>query len=358
MKYHVNEDIKNTVRVFPEQGRYDYYRYDMNENPEGLPKDFVDSVLQEITPEFLSIYPEPDKFLNKYAQYLKNTYNVNATINNVLTTNGSDMAIRYILETFGEKGKDVVTVAPSFEMYWVNCNILGYHHVPVSYNNDLTINIENIVSAISLNTRIVVLLNPNNPVGNVYTEKELQCVINKAKEVGAIVLIDEAYHYFYDKTFIKYVFECDNVVVLRTFSKLMSMAACRLGIIVSNPEIIHYIKNARLTFDTNSIALLFAERLLDNPQIIEKLIEIEKKGKSYVLQMLRQHDYEARDCKGNYILIKTKQKPQYIADKLKKYKVLVHPYSNELLKDYLRVSIGSEEAMKIFLKYFLLLDRT
>lgn len=54
MKYYVNENIKNTVRVFPRQKRYNCLRHDMNENPEGLPKDFVDSVLKEITPEFFS----------------------------------------------------------------------------------------------------------------------------------------------------------------------------------------------------------------------------------------------------------------------------------------------------------------
>ena len=135
MNYYVNEHIKNTERVFPGQGRYGYLRYDMNENPEGLPKDFVDSVLKEITPEFLTIYPEPDKFLNKYADF------IGAKYENVLTTNGSDMAIRYLLETFGEKGKEVVTVSPSFEMYWVNCSILGLKHVPVEYKPDLTIDI-------------------------------------------------------------------------------------------------------------------------------------------------------------------------------------------------------------------------
>lgn len=73
MKYYVNENIKNTVRVFPRQKRYNCLRYDMNENPEGLPKDFVDSVLKEITPEFLAIYPEPDKFLNKYAKLYRSS---------------------------------------------------------------------------------------------------------------------------------------------------------------------------------------------------------------------------------------------------------------------------------------------
>ena len=323
MKYYVDEHIKNTVRVFPEQGRYGYHRYDMNENPEGLPKKFVDSVLQEITPEFLAIYPEPDRFLHKYADF------IGAAYENVLTTNGSDMAIRYLLETFGEEGKEVVTVSPSFEMYWVNCSILGLKHVPVSYEPDLTIRIEKILEAISENTRVVVLLNPNNPVGNVYTEEELERVIERAKEVGAVVIVDEAYH----------------------------LAACRLGVIISNPEIIHYVKNARLTFDANSIALLFAERILERPDLIEDLIRTEKEGKAWILKELEKAGYECRDCRGNFIFVKPRHAAKETADRLaKEKKVLVHPYGNELLKDYLRVSVGSVNAMKLFLDAFLEID--
>ena len=59
-----------------------------------------------------------------------------------------------------------------------------------------------------------------------------------------MVIIDEAYHYFYPNTFIKYALSEENVIVLRTFSKLMSLAACRLGIIISNPEIIEYVGEA------------------------------------------------------------------------------------------------------------------
>lgn len=351
MNYYVNKNIKNTGRIFPDQGRYDKLRYDMNENPEGLPKDFVNSVLKEITPEFLSIYPEPDRFINKYARYIGVKYD------NILTTNGSDMAIRYLLETFGEPGKDVVTVSPSFEMYWVNCSLLGLHHVPVQYHKDLTIDINDILDAITINTRIVVLLNPNNPVGNVYSNDELEAVIEKTKKVGAIIIIDEAYHYFYDKTFLEYALKEDNVVVLRTFSKLMSIAACRLGIIISNSDIIHYVKNARLTFDVNSIALLFGERILDNKSLINKLIEIEKEGKEYVLKNLRKNGYWCKDCMGNFVLIKSKGNPHTISRKLKENNVLVHPYSNELLKDYIRVSVGSKESMEKFLNYFYEVDK-
>lgn len=352
MNYYVDENIKNTVRVFPKQERYGYHRYDMNENPEGLPKEFVDEVLREITPEYLAIYPEPDRFIHKYAEF------IGAAYKNILTTNGSDMAIRYLLETFGEKGKEVVTVSPSFEMYWVNCSILGLKHVPVAYEPDLTIRIEKILEAISEDTRVVVLLNPNNPVGNVYTEEELERVIARAKEVGAVVIVDEAYHYFYDRTFLPYALNGENVVVLRTFSKLFSLAACRLGVIISNARIIHYVKNARLTFDVNAVALLFAERILDHPEMIEKLIETEKEGKAYTLETLEKAGYECRDCRGNFIFVKPRHDARETAHRLEdEEKVLVHAYGNELLKDYIRVSIGSKKAMQIFLDAFFRVDK-
>lgn len=346
MNYYVNEHIRDTYRVFPMQNRYGCLRYDMNENPEGLPEEFVKSVLAEITPEFLSIYPEPDRFLRKYADF------VGVGFENVVATNGSDMGIRYILETFGEQGKGVVTVSPSFEMYWVNCSILGLRHVPVAYNEDMTMDVERILAAMDQDTRVVVLLNPNNPVGNVYTEEELKQVIAKAKAVGAVVVIDEAYHYFYANTFLPYAVSEENVIVLRTFSKLYSIAACRLGVIISNPQIIHYIKNGKLTFDVNAIALLFGERILDHPELTQELIRIENEGKDYVLSQLRSHGYECRDCRGNFIFVRPRHDAHAVAEALEKRRVLVHAYGNPLLKDFLRISVGSKAAMETFLMHF------
>lgn len=346
MNVYVNPFVKGTERVFPSQGRYGKLRYDMNENPEGLPRDFVDSVTREITPEFLSIYPEPDRFLRKYADY------VGVKFENLVCTNGSDMAIRYLFETFGEVGKEVVTVSPSFEMYWVNCNILGYKHVPVAYESDLTIKVDRIVSAINENTRIVVLLNPNNPVGNVYSDEDFAAVQKKAEEVGALVIVDEAYHYFYSKTFLYDSLAKPNVVVMRTFSKLMSLAACRLGVIIGNPELIGYVRKARLTFDVNAIALLFAERLLDHDEIIRGLIRTQQEGKDFCISTLKAHGYWCKDCLGNFIFIRPHGDAHEVARLLAARNVLVHAYGNMLLKDFIRVSTGSVVAMRIFLEAF------
>lgn len=349
--YYVNKDVKDCVRIFPEQCRGDYHRFDMNENPEGLPKGFVDAVLNEITPEFLAIYPEPDRFVHKYADY------IGASYENIITTNGSDMAIRYLMEIFCEKGKEVLTVTPSFEMYGVNCRILGLKHKAISYEEDLSLCVDKIVAAITKETDIVVLLNPNNPVGNAYSESDVERIIARAEECNAIVIIDEAYYYFYKKTFLPYALNGNNVAILRTFSKLFSMAACRLGIIIANPKIIEYVRKSRLTFDVNALALLFAERLMDNPDVIEKLVKIADEGKRYTIDILRKNKYEFKDCNGNYILIKPHMESKLLEQELRdKEKILIKTYSNPLLKPYIRVSTGSITAMRFFCEKFLEMD--
>lgn len=352
MKYFVNSNIKNTFRVFPKQGRIKFHRYDANENPEGLPKEFVASVLSEITPEYLAMYPEPERFIRKYAEF------IGVRDKNVYATNGSDHGIRVLLETFGEPGKEVVTVSPTFEIYWVCCSLLGLKHKPVTYDSDFTIPIERIIDAITNDTRVVVLLNPNSPIGNLYNEDEVNKVIVKAKEVGAVVIIDEAYHYFYDKTFLPLATAYENVVLLRTFSKLMSIAGCRIGVMVGNEGLIHYVRNSRLAYELNTVGLLFAERILEHPDMIQDLIEQEKEGKEYFMSQLKINDYWYMDCHGNYVLVKPKHDAHEVAKRLEiEKKTLVHPYGNAMLKDMLRVTVGSVKAMEFFTKVFFEVDK-
>lgn len=351
MTYYVNNSIQNTPRIFPKQGRGSFHRYDANENPEGLPKEFVDSVLEELTPEYLAMYPEPERFIGKYADYL------GVGKENVYCTNGSDHGIRVLLEIFGEPFKEVVTVSPTFEIYWVCCSLLGLKHKPVPYKADFTIDVSSILHAITTDTRVVVLLNPNSPIGNLYTDEEVQMIVDKAKQLGAIVILDEAYHYFYDKTFLHFAMENDNVVLLRTFSKLMSIAGLRVGMVVGHKDLIRWIRNSRLAYEMNSVGLLFAERILEHPDMIESLIVQEKEGKAYFVGELRKNDYWFMDCHGNYVLVKPKHDAHEVARRLEaEKKTLVHPYGNVLMKDMLRVTVGSRRAMEFFVKVFFEID--
>lgn len=351
MAYYVNPNIRDTVRVFPMEGRAAFRRYDMNENPSGLPAAFVEKVKKEITPEFLATYPEPSRFLRKYAVFL------GVPFESVTATNGSDMAIRYLFETFGEPGKDVVTVSPTFEMYWVECSILGLHHRPVPYEKDLTVPVEKILASIDGNTRIVVLTNPNNPVGNAYNEAELKRIIEKTKAVGAVLVVDEAYHYFHTGTALELALKEEHVIVLRTFSKLFSIAALRIGIVIGHPALVQYVRQGKLTFDVNSVALLFAERLLEEPGLVDELIRTENEGKAYLYRTLQENGYPVYESEGNFLFIETKRDALTITKELEEEeKILVHGYRNPLLRKFIRVSIGSEDEMRWFMERFLPLD--
>lgn len=339
---YVKECVKDIVRIGGRQRRADFLRLDMNENPEGLPEEFVEKVKAELTPEFFATYPEPEKFLGILAGYL------GVKRENVCVTNGSDMAIRYLFEVFGRPGSSVVTVSPTFEMYRINCLIFGLNHKPVLYNPDFTLDFDRVLDAITEEVSIVSVLNPNNPIGTVYSEEQFDAIARKAESVGALVIVDEAYHYFYDKTFLNKISEYGNVVLIRTFSKLFSVAAVRLGFIVGNEDLIRYVWNVRPTFDTNAVALKFGEKLLTEPGLCEKLVAIEKEGRSYLTESLTEHGYEYFAENGNYAFIKTKTPVPQVKARLEEKKILIKTYSQEMLKDYIRISTGSRKVMKQF----------
>ncbi len=339
---YVKECVKDVERVGCRQGRADFLRLDMNENPEGLPADLVERVKSTITPEFLATYPEPERFLNLLADYL------GVKRENLCVTNGSDEAIRYLYEVFGRPGSSVVTVSPTFEMYRVNCMIFGLKHKPVMYNADFTLDFDKVLDAITDDVSIVSILNPNNPIGTVYTDEQFDAIAQRAQDVGALVIVDEAYHYFYDKTFLPKVFEYDNVVLLRTFSKLFLLAGVRLGFIVGNEELIHYVWNVRPTHATNSVALAFGEAVLTEPGLVEKLVATERKGREYLLSSLEEHGYEFFAGNGNYAFIKTKLPAEEVRQRLEDHGVLVKTYDQEMLKPYIRISTGSIKIMKQF----------
>lgn len=356
---YVKPCIREIVRIGGDQGRYGALRLDMNENPGGLPKELVERVKQELTPEYLAMYPEESRMKKLLADYLSTTVqHAVFTEEQLCLTNGSDMGIRYLYEIFAEPGSTVVTVAPSFEMYRIYGEVFGLQHRPVAIGEDFEIPVERVLEAIREDTDLVVLLNPNNPVGRPYTEAEFERIADRAAQMGALVIVDEAYHYFYRNTFLEQVVKRENVAILRTFSKLLSLAGCRMGYIVSTPQIIEYVRHVRPSFEVNTVALKFGEELLSHPEVITRLQEEMQDGKDYLLETLQKHGYETMKQEGNFIFVRPRCREAHeLARELETEKrILVKTYGNPLLKDYLRISTGAREYMQPFLNALFELD--
>ena len=103
--------------------------------------------------------------------------------------------------------------------------------------------------------------------------------------------------------------------------------------------------------------MLFGERILEHPDLINDLIRQEKEGKEFFLEVLRANGYWCMDGHGNYVLVKPKLDAHEIAKRLEtEKKTLVHPYGNELMKDMIRVTVGSKESMAFFMEQLLEVD--
>lgn len=342
--YYVNENIKDLYRIKFHDKRSGVLRLDMNENPEGLPREIFDAVISKITPDYIATYPEKDQLMAMIAQYDSTAYE------NISVTAGSDEAMRLIFQCFAQSGKKLLTVIPTFEMYGVYAEMFGMQHEMIGYKEDFSIDHTEIQQAIDEDTGLVILLNPNSPIGYTYSEKNVREIIGQAQKVGAIVVIDEAYHYFYAPTFMPLIKEYDNLLVLRTFSKLFSMAGLRIGYVSGNAELIGYIERAESTFNVNNIAILFAQEVLRNQDLTDLLIKVEREGRHWIAEKLKNAGYQTLVMEGNFVLFLPKKDSQLVVAELKKKNVWVRDYRRGILKGWIRVSTGSVACMEQFWK--------
>lgn len=351
--YYLDKKIENLCRIFDQNERKDYLRLDLNENPGGLPQEFITKVLSDITPQFVAQYPETLHFTEVLAKHL------NTDISHICLVNGSAEGIRYIIQAFTSPNGRIVGVVPSYFMFQVYSEMYGRDFIKVPYNEDLSMNIKNIIAKMTDDTQLLILLNPNNPMGNVYTDEEFETIFKTAQEKQITILIDEAYHYFYPKTFIKYALEKEHVFVTRTFSKLFSLAGCRLGYVAGWPDGVKMVQKLCTPHNTNAFAMRFAEAILETPGMLDSLIEKFNEGRNYLIFELDQNGYPHKGEAGNFIFIKPKTDAQVIVDRMKaEKKILIKTYPNVgEFGNCLRVSIGEKKYMEQFMEALKILDK-
>ena len=350
--YYINQDAKDLFRIFDQNSREGYLRLDLNENPVGLDDDFIKEVLATIDKTFISQYPETNPFQEYLADYL------GADFNQVCLTNGSAEAIRHIFEVYSRHGGKIVSVTPSYAMYEVYAKMYGRVHVGVPYRDNFKANVDDIINAIDDDTDIVVLLNPNNPIGDAHTNEEVQRVIDAAKKHYATVLIDEAYHYFYPNSMIKFALENEHVFVTRTFSKLFSLAGLRLGYAVGQKEGIELVQKMCTPHNVGAFGIRFAEMIMKKEGMVDSMIENQLGGKSYLVETLKANNYNINALEGNFIFIEAKSDPAVLVDRMKKEKkILIKHYAAFDKGQYIRISTGPREAMEQFLDALFELDK-
>lgn len=352
--YYTNPHLINLERIVYQNNRKEYLRLDLNENPGGLPQKFIKEILAGITPAFISQYPETQEFIDCLANFL------NIGDKNICITNGSSEAIRHTIEAFTSEGGQIVGVTPSYAMYEVYAKMYGRQFIRVPYHDDLSMTASDIITYLNRDVQLLILLNPNNPIGNAYSNEEFEEILETCKKLEITILIDEAYMYFYDNTFLKYVIENEHILLTRTFSKLFSLGGLRLGYIVGQPKEVKMISNLCTPHNTNAFAMLFAQKIIETPGMLDELIDIQLTGKNYVVDELRKNGFEVNAQEGNFIFVKPRNlDADVIVNRMKEEKkILIKSYSGiGSMGKCLRVTTGGSEFMKIFLEALLDIDK-
>ena len=346
----VKEHLKHLRRTQNPVARAGYLRLDKNESIIGFEKELVASLRKEITSDFLTAYPEVNTLYQKIARWL------GCTQENIYITAGSDAAIKAMFEVFVEPGDAVALLSPTYAMFYVYTKMFQGRLIEIHYKEGLSLSAEDILDVIYKHRpKLICIANPNSPTGTILPQEDLKNVVDVAARQNSVVLLDEAYYLFYPISSIDLIYDYPNLVITRTFSKAMGLASARLGFAAGHTDIIKYLQKVRPVYETNAFAIRFAELILDSPDLIEKNVRETMRGKKYLEDELNKLGIPYFKSYTNFILIDVGsfERSVQIGDALYQKKILIRSgYNDDVLRNCIRVTIGSVKQMEFFKEKF------
>ena len=324
----------------PLEGRRGLLRLDFNENTIGCsPK--VLAVINNINEEEVATYPEYVEFKAKLANFIR------MKPEQLMVTNATDEAIMVIMQTYIEKGDEVIIPIPTFAMFKFYAQLFEAKIKEILYGANLNFPVNNVLAAITKKTKIVVLCNPNNPTGTLIEKKNIIKIIEKAQKNEALVLLDEAYYQYSGMECLDLIEEYDNLVIIRTFSKVYGLGGLRLGYAVSNPEIIKNLLKVGSPYSVNTIAIAAGSAAIEDIDYVKWYITEIKKAKKVMYDGLGKLKIKTYPTAGNFLIAKFPKKVDEIEIGLRERGILVRNRSKyPLLKDCLRIAIGTVKQTK------------
>ncbi len=292
----------------------------------------------------LNLYPDPTCAILK--EKLAARYGVESE--NVFVSNGSDDILNFSFMAFCEGEKRGVKFPEiSYGFYSVYAELHGVKYRAIPLCDDFSINIEDYFG----NDATVVIANPNAPTGLCLPLSDIERIV--CENPDRLVLIDEAYVDFGGESAVPLTKKYDNLLVVGTFSKSRSLAGARLGFAFGNTEIIadlEKIKYSTNPYNINRLTLLAGSAALDEDGYYtdncKKIIE----NRSYAEAGLKKLGFTVTDSKANFIFARSdKIGGGELYDKLKARGILVRHFTNEKIKDYNRITVGTHEQMEALL---------
>ncbi|KKQ36126.1 MAG: Histidinol-phosphate aminotransferase [Candidatus Roizmanbacteria bacterium GW2011_GWA2_37_7] len=235
----------------------------------------------------------------------------------LMITNATDEAIMVIMNTYIEKGDEIILPIPTFAMFKFYAQLAEARIKEILYTSNLTFPAKKVLTTINKKTRLVILCNPNNPTGTPIDRKEIIQIIDKAQKYNALVLLDEAYYQYSGEECLDLIDKFNNLIIIRTFSKAYGLGGLRLGYAVSNPEIIKNMLKAGSPYSVNTVAMYAASVAIDDEDYVKWYVNEVKRAKKILYDTLAKLKIKTYPTSGNFLIgIGTVKQTQQLIDAL------------------------------------------
>lgn len=327
------------------EGRAEFVCLDRNERVSPLPDAIFRAMLASVSMRDLMAYPDAGALVSRLAHMLKLPEDW------IAETAGSDNAIRRTFMAYLRPEATVVAPSPSYAMYEIYTRIFQGVPRSIDYDAHRRLDVEAFIAAIEPGVGIVVLANPDQPMGTALAGADVERIIARAAAVGAVCLVDEAYHPFHAETVLPLVRRFDNLIVLRTFSKYPGCAGIRVGYAAAQPRLIEGLMKVRGGNEVSGVSLALGSYLLDHPEIAEDFRDAVEEGRRLLNTQAEASGFAALSCAGNFQLLRCPQgvAAPAVAGALKDRRFLVKAgFSHPAIADCIRVSLNGPEIMQPF----------
>ncbi|NPV89433.1 MAG: histidinol-phosphate transaminase [Firmicutes bacterium] len=326
-------------------GRDQIIKLASNENPAG-PSPLAVAAMQQAA---MRTNRYPDSHCYELKQALAEHCRVPA--DHLVVGNGSDEVLKLIAEAFLQEGEEVVYGAPTFVEYEFVTRVMGGTPVEVPLKN-FTYDLEAIAGEVNERTKLIFICNPNNPTGTIVTGTETERFLTRVPE-DVLVVFDEAYReYVTDPAYPdtrEYVINRNNVIILRTFSKIYALAGLRIGYGIASPEVIGCLMRVREPFNVNSMAQAAAAASLRDADYLEETCRVNLEGREYLYRELSALCLDFVPTQTNFIFIAMPRSGSEVVDGLMRMGVIVRPCRSFGYPDHIRVTIGTREQNQRFI---------
>jgi histidinol-phosphate aminotransferase len=318
-------------------------KLDAMENPYPLPEQTRRELGDYLSRVDLNRYPEPTG--KKLRELLARKMNVPAGME-VLLGNGSDDLIQIVTFACARPGAAMMFPSPTFVMYAMNATLSGMRALPYGLREDYTLDRDAFVARVKAEQpALVFIAYPNNPTGVLYPEEDVVAVLRAAQ---GLVVLDEAYHVFAQKSFLPRLAEFPNLVVMRTVSKL-GLAGIRLGYLVGRPQWIGEFNKVRQAYNVNVLTQAAATFVLERLEVLEaQAAKIRADRAELGRALAALPGVTVFPSQANFFLVRVADADRCY-EALRRQGVLVRNLNGPGLKNCLRITVGTPDENRILL---------